>query len=65
VAQTQARPLRVKGPVRNIVSDAPRALNIIALLDSCPDDIPGLRDRALLLVAYDTASVPIRVFTWT
>jgi hypothetical protein len=51
--------------LRDIASDAPRGLNIIALLDSCPDDIPGLRDRALLLVAYDTASVPIRVFTWT
>lgn len=54
VAQTQARPLRFKGPVRDVAGDAPRGLNIRALLDSCPDDMPGLRDRALLSVAYDT-----------
>lgn len=53
-AQTQARPLRFKGPVRDVERDAPKGLNIRALLDACGDDLPGLRDRALLSVAYDT-----------
>lgn len=53
-AQKQARPLRFKGPVRNIERDAPRGLNVRALLESCVDDLPGLRDRALLSTGYDT-----------
>lgn len=53
-AQKQARPLRFKGPVRDIAREAPRGLNGGALLEACPDDPPGLRDRALLSVAYDT-----------
>lgn len=53
-AQEQARPLRFKGPVRDIAREAPRGLNVRALLEACPDDLPGLRDRALLSVAYDT-----------
>lgn len=53
-AQTQARPLRFKGPVRNVERDAPRGLNVRALLESCPEDLPGLRDRALLSAGYDT-----------
>ncbi|WP_161489731.1 tyrosine-type recombinase/integrase [Sphingobium yanoikuyae] len=53
-AQVQARPLRFKGPVRDVERDVPRGLNIRALLDACADDLPGLRDRALLSVAYDT-----------
>ena len=53
-AQTQVRPLRFKGPVRNIERDAPRGLNVRALLEACADDLPGLRDRALLSVGYDT-----------
>lgn len=53
-AQAQARPLRFKGPVRDVERDAPRGLNVRALLDACADDLPGLRDRALLSVAYDT-----------
>ncbi|ARR53383.1 integrase [Rhizorhabdus wittichii DC-6] len=53
-AQAQARPLRFKGPVRDIQRDAPRGLNVCALLEACADDLPGLRDRALLSVAYDT-----------
>lgn len=53
-AQKQARPLRFKGPVRDVERDKPRGLNIRALLGSCPDDLPGLRDRALLSTAYDT-----------
>lgn len=52
--QKQARPLRFKGLVRNIERDAPRGLNVRALLESCPDDLPGLRDRALLSTGYDT-----------
>ncbi|XJJ69603.1 tyrosine-type recombinase/integrase (plasmid) [Novosphingobium sp. BL-8A] len=54
VAQKQARPLRFKGPVRDVAADPPRGLNIRALLDSCADDLTGLRDRALLSTAYDT-----------
>lgn len=53
-AQAQARPLRFKGPVRDVERDAPRGLNVRALLEACGDDVPGLRDRALLSVAYDT-----------
>ena len=54
VAQKQARPLRFKGPVRDVERDKARGLNIRALLESCGDDVPGLRDRALLSTAYDT-----------
>ena len=53
-AQQQARPLRFKGPVRNVERDEPRGLNVRALLESCPENLPGLRDRALLSTAYDT-----------
>ena len=53
-AQAQARPLRFKGPVRDVEREAARGLNVRALLEACPDDLPGLRDRALLSVAYDT-----------
>tara|TARA_R110000868_G_scaffold36963_3_gene130791 strand:+ start:310 stop:1542 length:1233 start_codon:yes stop_codon:yes gene_type:complete len=53
-AQKQARPLRFKGPVRNVERDEPRGLNVRALLESCAEDTPGLRDRALLSAGYDT-----------
>lgn len=53
-AQKQARPLRFKGPVRDVERDSPRGLNVRTLLESCADDLPGLRDRALLSTAYDT-----------
>jgi integrase len=53
-AQKQARPLRFKGPVRNVERDEPRGLNVRALLESCAEDLPDLRDRALLSVGYDT-----------
>lgn len=53
-AQKQARPLRFKGPVRNVERDEPRGLNVRALLESCAEDLPGLRDRALLSAGYDT-----------
>ncbi|ODU79983.1 site-specific integrase [Novosphingobium sp. SCN 63-17] len=53
-AQRQARPLRFKGPVKDVERDQARGLNIRALLESCADDLPGLRDRALLSTAYDT-----------
>ena len=53
-AQAQARPLRFKGPVRDVERDSPRGLNVRALLEACGNDLPGLRDRALLSVAYDT-----------
>jgi len=47
-AQRQARPLRFKGPVRNVERDEPRGLNVRALLESCDEVLPGLRNRALL-----------------
>ncbi len=53
-AQKQARPLRFKGPVSNVERDEPRGLNVRALLESCAEDLPGLRDRALLSAGYDT-----------
>lgn len=53
-AQAQARPLRFKGPVKDVERDKPRGINIRALPEACADDLPGLRDRALLSVAYDT-----------
>lgn len=53
-AQAQARPLRFKGPVRDVERDKPRGINVRALLEACTGDLPGLRDRALLSVAYDT-----------
>jgi len=53
-AQAQARPLRFKGPVRDLERDKPRGINVRALLEACADDLPGLRDRALLSVAYDS-----------
>jgi len=53
-AQAQARPLRFKGPVRDVERDKPRGINVRALLEACADDLPGLRDRALLSVAYDS-----------
>lgn len=53
-AQKQARPLRFKGAVRNVECDEPRGLNVRALLECCAQDLPGLRDRALLSAGYDT-----------
>lgn len=53
-AQAQARPLRFKGPVKDVERDKPRGINVHALLEACGDDLPGLRDRALLSTAYDT-----------
>lgn len=53
-AQAQARPLRFKGPVRDVERDMPRGINVRALLEACGDDLPGRRDRALLSVAYDS-----------
>lgn len=52
-AQKQARALRFKGPVKDVERDQARGLNIRALLESCGDDLTGLRDRALLSTAYD------------
>jgi site-specific recombinase XerD len=54
VAQRQAAPLRFKGPVSDIERDPARGLNLRALLESCGADPLGLRDRALLSLAYDT-----------
>ncbi|MGO4169508.1 hypothetical protein [Novosphingobium sp. YAF33] len=40
--------------MRDVASEAPRGLNILALLDSGPEDLPGLRDQAQLSTAYNT-----------
>lgn len=53
-AQTQARPLRFKGVVKDVARDQPRGLNVRALLEAAGEELTGLRDRALLSVAYDT-----------
>jgi len=54
VAQRQAAALRFKGPVSDVERDLARGLNLRALLESCGEDLVGLRDRALLSLAYDT-----------
>lgn len=53
-AQTQARPLRFKGAVKDVARDPARGLNVRALLEAAGEDLNGLRDRALLSAAYDT-----------
>lgn len=53
--QRQALGLRFKGNVADPLTDAPRGVNLFTLLNACADDIYGLRDRALLSVAFDTA----------
>lgn len=53
-AQRQARPLRYKGSVSDVFDGEARGMSLKALLDGCPNDEKGLRDRALLSVAYDT-----------
>ncbi|WP_251007779.1 tyrosine-type recombinase/integrase [Sphingobium sp. BHU LFT2] len=53
-AQTQARPLRFKGAVRDPVQEPARGVSLQALLKACGADEKGLRDFALLSIAYDT-----------
>ena len=53
-AQKQARPLRFKGAVKDVRTDAPRGLSLSAMLDGCGTTVIGRRDAALLSVAYDT-----------
>ena len=50
----QARAFQFKVPVRVVERDSPRGLTFSTLLESCAYDLPGLRDRALLSIAYDT-----------
>lgn len=56
-AQKQARPLRFKGPVRDVERDKARGLNIRALFESCGEDLPGLLQAATWRNWYDC---PIR-----
>ena len=44
---------RAAAPI-GMVAGTPFGPGIRALLEACADDLPGLRDRALLSVAYDT-----------
>jgi len=53
-AQKQARPLRFKGAVKDVRVDPPRGVSLAAMLDGCGTSVIGLRDTALLSVAYDT-----------
>ena len=53
-AQKQARPLRFKGAVKDVRVDTPRGVSLAAMLDGCGASAIGLRDAALLSVAYDT-----------
>jgi len=53
-AQKQARPLRYKGAVSDVFGAQSRGVSLKALLEACGSDEKGIRDRALLSVAYDT-----------
>jgi site-specific recombinase XerD len=53
-AQKQARALRYRGAVKDPLADAPRGIHIRAILDACTPCPTGLRNCALLSVAYDT-----------
>lgn len=52
--QKQARPLRFRGSVKDPLNDTPRGIHVRAILEACDASPPGLRNRALLSVAYDT-----------
>jgi site-specific recombinase XerD len=52
--QKQARALRFRGAVKDPLADTPRGIHVRAILDACDNALPGLRNRALLSVAYDT-----------
>lgn len=49
----QARGLRLKGDVETLTDDAPNGLSLLTLLATIPDDLAGLRDKALLSCGYD------------
>lgn len=49
----QARGLRLKGETRDVIEDDPQPLSLLSLLASIPSDPAGIRDRALLSIAYD------------
>ncbi len=53
VRQRQARGLRFKGEVADL-ADPARGICLTNLLKACRRDMLGARDRALLLVAYDS-----------
>ena len=52
--QRQARPLRFRGSVKDPLADTPRGIHVRAILAACDATPTGLRNRALLSVAYDT-----------
>jgi integrase len=49
----QAHGMRLKGNVADIHADSAADLSLLRLLASIPEDIPGLRDRALISTGYD------------
>jgi site-specific recombinase XerD len=56
--QRQARPLRYRGAVKDPLTDNPRGIHVRAILDACYGSPTGLRNRALLSVAYTPAYAP-------
>jgi site-specific recombinase XerD len=52
-ATRQARPMRLKGDVADIFSDAPQAVSVLGLIATLPASPAGLRDRVLLLLGAD------------
>lgn len=55
VRQRQARGLRFKGEVADpLAATGPMGVSIEAMLAAAPHTFPGLRDRALLSLAFDT-----------
>nr|WP_232476368.1 site-specific integrase [Sphingomonas formosensis] len=53
-AQSRALPLRLNGPVKDTERDEAPGIDVCTLLEACADDLPGLRDCALLSVAYES-----------
>ena len=49
----QARGLRLKGETHDVVEDDPMPLSLLRLVDNIPNDLAGLRDKALLSATYD------------
>jgi len=54
IAQKQARALRLRGSVKDPLTDPPRGINLRATLAVLGDSLTDLRDKALLSLAYDT-----------
>jgi site-specific recombinase XerD len=49
----QALGLRLKGEVTDVLRGKAQPISLLQLLEHIPDDLAGLRDRALIAVGYD------------